>query len=165
MTQQPTITELAKQIGVSRRTLHRYLAKPNRPNSFDVDEWKAFVDATKVNVPEETSGASETDSGAAVESYIDARARKMVAAANMAEIQEAVIKRNVFEKAEVYETLYEIAGTVKRKVQRLYSSELPQRLAGLGPVEVSEILRDEFDAMLGDISKTLQSLFEREPAV
>jgi hypothetical protein len=155
-------SDLAKQLGISRRTYYRYKALPGAPAGLDVDAWKSHVAANRVNVSAEAVADASPVEG---ESYQAARARRTSALATIAELQAAATKRHMISADEVQSLFLAIAALLRAKVLRL-ENELPPALAGRSVEEIHRICRENFDGLLDSLADGLpKSFFEPKPLV
>ncbi len=145
--QAPTVAEnyveLAKILGVTRRTLQNWRKRPDAPkpmaNGFhDVQAWREFMARNDLH-----GEPVATDAETAL------RARKLLADVEERELRLAVRKREYVPLEEVRETWTKlIGGGAKALLRNKFEMELPPILSGLDATAIQEECRKAIDEVL-----------------
>ena len=145
--QMPTVAEnyveLARILGVSRRTLQNWRKRPDAPkpmaNGFhDVVAWREFM---KRNDLHGEQAASDVETAL--------RARKLLAEVEERELRLAVKKREYVAIEEVRQTWTTLVGRAKELLRNKFENELPPVLSGLDATGIQEECRKAIDEVLG----------------
>jgi len=134
--------ELAKILGVTRRTLQNWRKRPDAPkpmaNGFhDVQAWREFMARNDLH-----GEPAATD----VETAL--RARKLLADVQEKELRLAVKKREYVALAEVREFWTKNVGKAKDLLRNKFEMELPPILSGLDATAIQEECRKAIDEVL-----------------
>ncbi len=148
-----SVSELARELGVHRHTVGRWLAKSGNPGrdrrgKFDVGAWREWA-------------SENTDAVATVE-LSEARARVWEARARILERDAAEREGGVYEKSYVERQVAEIVLTAKSHLLIL-PSLLPPLLEGCSKPEICEILKREIHEVLRRLSEGFQKEGFLEP--
>ena len=134
--------ELAKILGVTRRTLQNWRKRPDAPkpmaNGFhDVAAWREFMARNNLH-----GELAATD----VETSL--RARKLLAQVEESELRLAVKKREYVALSEVRETWTKLISRAKDLLRNKFEMELPPILSGLDATAIQEECRKAIDEVL-----------------
>ena len=135
--------ELAKVLGVTRRTLQNWRKRADAPapaaNGFhDVSAWREFMHRHDLK-----GDAVATDDETAL------RARKLLAEVEERELRLAVKKGDYVSIEEVRQTWTRLVGRAKELLRNKFENELPPILSGLDATAIQEESRRAIDEVLG----------------
>jgi len=134
--------ELAKILGVTRRTLQNWRKRPDAPNPManrfhDVQAWRGFMKRNNLH-GEQAEADEETR----------LRARKLLAEVEEKELRLAVKKREYVALEEVRQVWTEQATKAKDMLRNKFENELPPILSGLDATAIQEECRKAIDEVL-----------------
>lgn len=135
-------SELARILGIARRTMNRWRKRPDAPppgaNGFhEVKPWREFMERN--NLHGDAPGTPLEDS---------LRARKMLAEVEERELRLAVKKREYVALEEVRECWTKNVGKAKDLLRNKFEMELPPILSGLDATAIQEECRRAIDEVL-----------------
>jgi hypothetical protein len=138
-----TAEELAKVLGVSRKTLFRL--KKSYPeaapaNFDDPEKWKRVLETARTKeVGSHQPEISTSDSHAI---YVEARARKTQVAAEMGQIQLDATRRNVIRREEVASLFSRVFSIVRARIMKM-GADLPCACVGLSEPEIDRVVQEK----------------------
>lgn len=138
--QPATKTDICKAIGIARPTLDEYLKLPGAPvadtTGFTLDAVTKFI--SKQGKSERTCAKTDDDIKAL-------KTRELRLKCERLQLKLEAERGLYWSKADVSETVRQIAQTQRAVLQRKLESELPPKLLGLGVVEMTEHMKTTVD--------------------
>ena len=135
-------SELARILGISRRTMNRWRrlpgAPPPGPNGLqEVKPWREFMERNNLKGDAPKTPLEES-----------LKARKMLAEVEEKELRLAVKKREYVALSEVRETWTKLISRAKDLLRNKFEMELPPILSGLDATAIQEECRKAIDEVL-----------------
>lgn len=156
-----TLTALAKMLGLSRERLSRVRAACppiQGPGPYDPAAVRAWLDQHHPEWQEraavQTGGQGKSKAkGSPSERIAEARARKLTADAELAEIELALRRREAWPAHLVRARWAALTAALRARLEALCVSELPARLGGAPTVDLAAAYRTGLAALLGDFAQ------------
>lgn len=157
----PSLAAAARAIGLSRERLSRLRADCpplQGPGPYAIAALTAWLDqhrpGWRANAAVQTGGQGGAAPGGTVSERIsEARARKLSADAQLAEIELALRRREAWPARLVRARWSALASALRARLEALFVNELPARLGGAPTADLAAAHREALRALLAEFSE------------